>query len=131
MAESEEQRGWLGGGEGGRRYGRAVERQGWVEGWWRGSVENQRNRGFSLSLIHSPSLCILFRRTERERDGKSWEEKPPGWPWLNHDRSGAVLEAFAFVDLCRIHVSVADQKGLDKRERSEAWLNGSLIGGEA
>lgn len=71
MAESEEQRGWLGGGEGGRRYGRAVERQGWVEGWWRGSVENQRNRGFSLSLIHSPSLCFDGRREkEMERVGR-------------------------------------------------------------
>ena len=130
MAENEEQR-WLGGVEKeDGYYGRAVERQrdgGMVEG----GVENQREM-FPLSLLLFSSLSLSlslsasprFDEEEGQRRKLMGGETTPGWPWLNHDRSRAAL--VWSLCICGLvsnrHVSVADQKGLDKGEEIRGFV---------
>ena len=118
-----------GGGEGGRllRKSRGAT-GGWRDGggWCRKSEGNVSSLASPLFLSLSLSLSASprFDEEEGQRRKLMGGETTPGWPWLNHDRSRAAL--VWSLCICGLvsnrHVSVADQKGLDKGEEIRGFV---------
>lgn len=104
-----------GGGEGGRRYGKVVERQGMVEEEW-----CRKSEGNVSSLFLSLSIPYLSR----------FDEEGQRWKLGGETTRLTLVEPRSIIYGLVSNRHVSDQKGLDKGERSEASLNGTLLGGE-
>ena len=124
-----------GGGEGGRllRKSRGAT-EGWRDGggWCRKSEGNVSSLASPLFLSLSLSLPLPVSTKKRDRDGSWWEEKPHqvdlGWTTIEVVLPSS--EVFAFADLYRIGTCpLPIKRDWIRERRSEASLNGTLLGG--